>query len=222
MRTFRTPLFAPAVRRGRGRFVGAVATVVGLLLTVGPTVRPADAHLAEPDDSSPERPGNTDAAPPEQPVNARRVPAERQHDLDFLLGSFRCEFKGNPQVGDSIIYMRTRPTLDGHFYQIDITQVKPNQPDLHGRWVLGWSEAEAQFVSYYYDENVMHGSSFSPGREGNEMTFTGTYFLASKGVVAVRDEFLVHDDNHFEINEYVKIGDEDWKYFDHQDCRRLH
>lgn len=194
------PSTAP-VRRNRWRSVMTVATGLCLVLAIGPAVAPAAAE------QKPDSGGS-------HPV------AERQHDLDFMLGSYRCEFDGNPTVGDSVVFSRTVPTLSGTFYQMDITQVKPNVPNLHGRWVLGWSEAESQFVSYYYDENVMHGSSFSPGRVGRDMTFEGTYFLAARGPIGVRDVFVIHNNSHFEINEYVKIGGGDWQFFDHQDCRR--
>jgi hypothetical protein len=147
------------------------------------------------------------------------TPSARMHDLDFLFGPYKCEVSGNSTVGNSTIYIRTRPTLSGHYYQLELSQVKPDQPDvLHGRWVIGWSEAESQFVSFYYDENLMHGSSTSPGRQGANVTFTGDYVLGAKGVFTVRDDFVVHSDRHFEIQEYLKISGQ-WVLFDIQDCR---
>jgi hypothetical protein len=187
----------------RRRWVSVTAMVAGLLLLTDLTVRPASAQQ-----SAPNRHQDRPAASPSL------------RDLDFLLGKYRCEFDGNPTVGDSTVFVKTVPILSGRYYELNIKQVKPDVPDLNGKWVIGWSDAESRFVSYYYDEKMMHGSAFAPARSGATLTFTGTYFLAGQGVIEVRDEFVVRDNNHYEIDEYVRRNGGDWIFFDHQDCRR--
>ncbi|WP_369213208.1 DUF1579 family protein [Streptomyces flavofungini] len=93
-------------------------------------------------------------------------------ELDFLLGSLRCLGR----AAGSVLTARARPILGGHFYELDLTHLRPGERQrTRGSWVLGWDRVDARFVSYYFDDVGTRGTSASPGWRGGRLTFTGSY-----------------------------------------------
>ncbi|MBM7171047.1 DUF1579 family protein [Streptomyces sp. G44] len=143
-------------------------------------------------------------------------PSERMHELDFLLGSLRCLFRTGP-----IRTARVRPILGGHYYQLDLTHVRPRKKErVRGSWVLGWDRVDAAFVSYYFDDAGMQGTSTSPGWRDGHFVLTGSFVLGEPARrVAIRSDITRHDEDHFTIEEHIEKNGR-WELLDTQDCAR--
>jgi hypothetical protein len=192
--------FSPARRRasssrwgGRAAF-GAVTSAAGAVL-LGATSSRAVA-----------RPAPTGGPPP----------SERMHELDFLLGSLRCVFRTG-----SIRTARVRPILGGHYYQLDLTHVRPRKKErVRGSWVLGWDRVDASFVSYYFDDAGMQGTSASPGWQDGHFALTGSFVLGEPAQrVVIKSDITRIDEDHFTIEEHIEKNGK-WELLDTQECTR--
>ncbi|BCB74385.1 hypothetical protein GCM10022251_60070 [Phytohabitans flavus] len=143
---------------------------------------------------------------------------EQLHQLDFLLGRFECVF--NNVVVDPpttvVTYWETRKTLNGHYYEMDITMPTGQ---FSARWIFGWNDVEAGFLSYYYDDIGSQGTSIAPGWQDGHLVFTGqsNYFGHR---ITNRDDFVIVDENHVLDTSYV-LEDGEWELAGTYDCRRI-
>ncbi|MEU1022029.1 DUF1579 family protein [Streptomyces sp. NPDC005904] len=143
-------------------------------------------------------------------------PSERMRELDFLLGTLRCLF-----ATGSLRTARVRPILGGHYYQLDLTQVRERKSGrVRGSWVLGWDRVDGRFVSYYFDDAGMRGTSTSPGWRQGHFVLTGTYALGeSQRPVAIKRDITRVDEDRFTIREHIEKNGT-WELLDTQDCHR--
>ncbi len=143
-------------------------------------------------------------------------PSERMHDLDFLLGSLRCLFRTG-----AVRTARVRPILGGHYYQLDLTHVRPRKKErIRGSWVLGWDRVDSAFVSYYFDDAGIQGTSTSPGWQDGHFVLTGSFVLGELQQHAViKSDITRIDEDHFTIAEHIEKNGT-WVLLDTQDCAR--
>lgn len=150
-------------------------------------------------------------------ATAKPAPSQLQQ-LDFLLGKTSCTLTTGTKISAS-----TKPILDGHYYQMDLTAQSQGgfgYSNLTGQWVLGWNSIDSTFISYYYDDAQIQGTSTSPGWQNGHLVFTGTYALSTiRKNAAVQDEFTKMSADHFMIHESIQ-KDGKWQPLDTQDCYR--
>jgi len=132
--------------------------------------------------------------------------APEMKQLDFLLGEFELEYTNltTELVTTGRATSTGKAIADGRFYEI--TQYIP-VPGITAVWLIGWSDIEGHFVSFYYDDWGHHGTFTSPGWEDGHFRITG-----DSSVFGLRHHFV--DD--YEIDEdgavlkkgYVRVGED--------------
>lgn len=152
--------------------------------------------------------------PTARPVKKNNDPSPRLHELDFLLGTMVTEF-------DTGVRMEavTRPIMGGRYYQMDLKATYGDgSPKLEGIWIIGWSEPDQQFESYYVDSMGTQGVSTSPGWVDGHLDFIGTHVIGEVGVRSPsRDSYTPIDDTHFRLDAFVEVEGK-WKLYDIQNC----
>ena len=159
-------------------------------------------------------------APPPDLVLVEPPVAKRMHDLEFLLGSFRCEWTivmdTPPRTG--VVMWSAERILGGHYVQQ--VQRMDGPPRLNGHWVFGWNQVQNNFNGYYYDDWGNQGYTTSPGWEEDlRLKFTGEYTAFGK-MHTFREEFEVVDQDHFTKRGYVELEGK-WVQADIIECRRV-
>ncbi|NLU76576.1 DUF1579 family protein [Streptomyces sp. HNM0575] len=138
-----------------------------------------------------------------------RPPSERMRELDFLLGHHRCVGRA-PEDGSAptVMYMHGRPTLGGHYYNVDFTW--PGV--MSGRWIFGWNPVDEEYNVYYLADSGTQGTAASAGWSGDEFQITGEYSVAEMNAHrAVRDVFSRGDESQFVTHSYVR-SEEDGRW----------
>ncbi|OLZ60599.1 hypothetical protein AV521_45100 [Streptomyces sp. IMTB 2501] len=152
--------------------------------------------------------------PTARPVKENNDPPARLHELDFLLGKMVTTF-------DTGVLMEavTRPIMGGHYYQMDLKATYADgSPKLEGKWIIGWSEPDQHFESYYVDSMGTLGVSTSPGWVDGHLEFIGDHVLGEVGVRSrSKDAYTPVDERHFRLDAFVEV-DGAWKLYDIQDC----
>jgi Protein of unknown function (DUF1579) len=164
------------------------------------------------------RPAGPVSFGPGSPPAADVPGQDRLHDLDFLLGRIKCRF----DTGVTMV-AKVQPILGGAFYQMRLNSWNAEGETVvdDGFWTVGWSEPDQQYLSYYFDNTGMHGHSSSPGWEDGKLKFTGPHVLIGGKVrTGTRDEFERISENHFVLNSYYQDENEEWQFYDRQDCYR--
>lgn len=145
-------------------------------------------------------------------------PAEELHQLDFMLGAFRCEYVEitlvPPRTGVS--YWTTEPALGGHVYEM--LQDTPGV-GIHSRWTFGWDATDQVFFTTYYDDWGNHGSTRCTGWEDGYLNFIGEYSAFGSKFV-FNERFVVLGADHYRKEGFVREGD-NWKQLDVIDCYRI-
>jgi hypothetical protein len=153
--------------------------------------------------------------PTERPRTEHRPPSPRLKDLDFLLGKMVSNF--NTGVRMEAV---TRRIMHDHYLQMDLTGTYPDGTwKLDGKWIIGWSDVDQMFESYYMDTMGTMSTVTSQGwQEDGHLVFTGSCVLGEIGVRALtKDEYTVINDRHFQLDAYVEVEGA-WKHYDTQDC----
>ncbi|MGF1429068.1 DUF1579 family protein [Kitasatospora sp. LaBMicrA B282] len=152
--------------------------------------------------------------PTARPVKKDNEPPAEMHQLDFLLGTMVTTF----DTGVRMVAV-TRPIMGGRYYQMDLTATYGDgSPKLEGTWVIGWSEPNQYFESYYFDSLGTMGTSTSPGWQDGHLEFVGDHVLGEVGVRSrSKDAYTVIDDQHFRLDAFVEVEGE-WKLYDIQNC----
>ncbi|WP_225829262.1 DUF1579 family protein [Streptomyces naphthomycinicus] len=129
---------------------------------------------------------------------------EEMHQLDFLLGSWRCPTTvtapGSPSE-TSVVVGTIKPVLGGAWYQWDALRL-PNEQMPNkalSRWMIGgWNATDRTFTALYTDDRGTYGVEHTePGAASSgQAKFTGQYTMA-KGKFTFIDEFTKVDDDHF-------------------------
>jgi len=137
---------------------------------------------------------------------ARNEVAAEMRQLDFLLGDFRIEYTNmtTEKVTTGEATCSARPVADGRF--CEWTQHIP-VPGIVATWLIGWSDVDESFVSFYYDDWGHHGVFTSPGWVDGHFRISGdsAVFGATHRFV---DDFEVVDADHFFKRGYIGVGDE--------------
>jgi len=127
------------------------------------------------------------------------APAERLHDLDFLLGDFRVRYVNlttpRPTTGEA--RWDTRVVNGGHHYEMTQTI---SVPGITAKWIFGWDQLADEFVSFYYDDWGNYSTATSPGWQDGHLRFSGEC-LAFGGRYRFQEDLQVVGENH-----YRKIG----------------
>ncbi len=149
------PRGAPRRRRWSRRVPAGVvgAATVGLVaLTVSPV-------SAEPDTGArPPRGGDPLPAPPQ--IRA----------LDFLLGSYTCDYTPPPGGRPAVLKLTTKRAMDGHYLYTDATLEPGN---VVGRSTFGWNPVDGTFINQYHDNWGSSGSYTSSGWQDGHLVFRG-------------------------------------------------
>lgn len=194
---------APALRRRRVPIAIAGAAAVGLaLFAVGPVgAEPADHGAAD---------------SPAQHVKhkPRTLPAPPQiRGLDFLLGTFSCDYAPPPGSKPATMTMTTKRAMGGHYYYTDATM----QPgDVVGRATFGWDPVAKKFINQYHDNWGSNGNySAAPWKDGH-LIFSGALSQVVKpspsgetsGVpIDLQDDYEVVNKNHFTNHQTMTFAD---------------
>lgn len=152
--------------------------------------------------------------PTARPVKENNDPPARLRELDFLLGTMITTFDTGVRM-ESV----AKPTMRGHCIQMDLTATYADgSPKLEGRWIIGWSEPDQQFESYYVDSMGTLGVSTSPGWQDGKLEFVGSHVLGEVGVRSrSKDAYTLVDDTHFRLDAFVEVEGK-WKLYDVQNC----
>ncbi|MGX7673921.1 DUF1579 family protein [Plantactinospora sp. DSM 117369] len=160
------------------------------------------------------------AAAPTELVLVEPPVAEQMRGLDFLLGTFQCEWTivmDTPPRTGTVVWSAEH-LLDGHY--VRQVQHMEGPPRLNAHWVFGWNQVLGNFAAYYYDDWGNQGYTTSPGwEEDGKLKFTGQYSAFGKPHLC-REEFEVVDENHFTKRGYVHLEGE-WVHADVIECRRV-
>lgn len=132
--------------------------------------------------------------------------APEMKQLDFFLGEFDVEYTNltTAQVTTGLATSIGKPLVDGRFYEI--TQHIP-VPGITAVWLIGWSDVEQRFVSFYYDDWGHHGTFTSPGWEEGHFRISGdsAVFGLTHGFV---DDYEIEPDGTVLKKGYVLVGDD--------------
>lgn len=152
--------------------------------------------------------------PTARPVKKDTGVAPRMKELDFLLGRMTVSF-------DTGVKMEalTQPIMGGHYYQMDLKSTYADgSPKLEGKWIIGWSEVDQHFESYYVDTLGTLGVSTSTGWQDGHLEFIGEHVLGEVGVrTRSKDSYVPVNERHFKLEAFVEVNGE-WKLYDIQDC----
>ncbi|MCX4902873.1 NlmOI [Streptomyces sp. NBC_00878] len=126
--------------------------------------------------------------------------------LDFLLGEFRLEYTNltTEQVTTGRATSSGKALADGRFHEI--TQYIP-VPGITAVWLIGWSDIEGHFVSFYYDDWGHHGTFTSPGWEDGHFRITGDSSVFG-GRHRFVDDYEIDEDGSVLKKGYVYIGED--------------
>lgn len=153
--------------------------------------------------------------PTERPRTDQPPPSPRLKELDFLLGKMVTNFDTGVRM-EAVV----RRVMHGHYIQMDLSGTYPDGTwKLDGKWIIGWSEVDQHFESYYMDTLGTMSCVTSPGwQEDGHLVFSGSCILGEVGVRApTKDVYTVISDGHFQLDASVLV-DGEWKHYDTQDC----
>jgi hypothetical protein len=152
----------------------------------------------------------------ERPRPARREPSPRMQELDFLVGTITSQFDTGVRFESAI-----RPIMDGLYLYTDLHATYADGSWRNdGIWIVGWSEPDHAFQSYYVDAMGNQGTSSSPGWQDGVLEFVGSGVVGEVGVRTVtKDRYTRIAEDHFQLEAYVQVNGE-WKRYDAQDCYR--
>jgi hypothetical protein len=146
------------------------------------------------------------AASGEVVLPGRGEPAPEMRQLDFLLGDFRIEYTNltTEKVTTGEANCSARLLADGRF--LELTQRIP-VPGIVATWLIGWSDVDKAFTSFYYDDWGHHGVFGGPGWADGHFRLSGesAVFGARHGFV---EDFEVIDDDHIVKHGFVAVGEE--------------
>ncbi|MET7996139.1 DUF1579 family protein [Amycolatopsis sp. NPDC005232] len=163
-------------------------------------------------------PDSAESANGEVEFPARPPAPVQMHELDFLLGEFRCEYTNltTDPVSSGVATWTTVPILGGHYYEM--TQTVP-VPGVSSRWVFGWNQADSTFFTSYYDDWGNHGATKCEGWQDGELKCTGDYFAFGQPFV-FQEVFAQVDDDHYTKHGFVRQADA-WVPVDVIHCHRV-
>ncbi|WP_246561310.1 NlmOI [Streptomyces roseirectus] len=132
--------------------------------------------------------------------------APEMKQLDFLLGEFNLSYTNltTEVVTTGQATSVGKVIADGRFYEI--TQYIP-VPGITAVWLIGWSDVDKRFVSFYYDDWGHHGTFTSPGWQDGQFRITGesaVFGLTHRFV----DAYETEADGTVVKKGYVHVGDD--------------
>ncbi len=132
--------------------------------------------------------------------------APEMRQLDFLLGDFRIEYTNltTDEVTTGEATCSTRPLADGRFYEL--TQRIP-VPGIVATWLIGWSDVDKSFVSFYYDDWGHHGTFTGPGWVDGHFRLRGDSAVFGTHHAFVED-FEIVDADHLVKHGFIVVGDD--------------
>jgi hypothetical protein len=105
------------------------------------------------------------------PRSANPLPAPPQiHGLDFLLGSYKCDYTPPPGSKPAVLHLKTKRAMGGHYYETDAT-LQPG--DVVGRSSFGWNPVDGTFINQYHDNWGSSGFYTAPGWKDGHLKFRG-------------------------------------------------
>ncbi len=145
-----------ARRRRWTRQVPAGVVGVAAVSLIALTVSPVN---AEPDTrGKPPRGRNPLPAPPQI------------RDLDFLLGSYTCDYTPPPGGNPAVLTLNTKRAMGGHYLYTDATLEPGN---VVGRSSFGWNPVDGKFITQYHDNWGSSGNYTSSGWKDGHLIFKG-------------------------------------------------
>ncbi|MFD7501772.1 hypothetical protein [Streptomyces sp. NPDC059850] len=106
---------------------------------------------------------------PSRPANPLPAPPQMRA-LDFLLGSYTCEYTPPPGSKAAVMHLTTKRVMGGHYYYTDAT-MEPGQ--LIGRSSFGWDPVDGKFIVQYHDNWGSSANYSSPGWRNGHLVFKG-------------------------------------------------
>ncbi|WP_307821561.1 hypothetical protein [Streptomyces coffeae] len=105
------------------------------------------------------------------PRSTNPLPAPPQmRDLDFLLGTYTCDYTPPPGGKPAVLGMTTKKAMGGHYYYTDAT-LEPGK--VVGRSSFGWNPVDNTFINQYHDNWGSSGNYSSPGWKNGHLMFKG-------------------------------------------------
>lgn len=191
-------------RRPTWGVVRVMAAVAATLAVVG----------ASPGYASPGKPQGG-ASSPHTGAAADGHRSSPMRELDFLLGSYRCDYTdliSDPPVTSTVTWS-THRILGGDYYEM---RLRGHQ--FRGRWEFGWNPVDERFVTFYFDDQGISGTSGSAGFVDGTLTFVGPYTAFGQHLLS-QDEFTVVDRRHF-VDDASINPDGTWLPLSHIECER--
>ncbi|MET7766722.1 hypothetical protein [Streptomyces sp. NPDC005336] len=90
--------------------------------------------------------------------------------LDFLLGSYACDYTPPPGGKPAVLHLTTRRAMGGHYFYTDATLEPGN---VVGRSSFGWNPVDGTFINQYHDNWGSSGNYTSTGWKDGHLTFKG-------------------------------------------------
>lgn len=108
---------------------------------------------------------------PSRATSTSPLPAPPQiRALDFLLGSYRCDYTPPPGSRAAVMHLTTKRAMGGHYYYTDAT-LEPGQ--VVGRSSFGWDPVGGRFIVQYHDNWGSSATYSSPGWRNGHLVFKG-------------------------------------------------
>jgi hypothetical protein len=144
--------------------------------------------------------------------------------LAFMVGTWECvssvSMPGQPPARHTLV-AEIRPILGGAWIEWDARQqAEPGVPgNLNARYTIGWNEATAKFVAFYYDNGGSYGHGTSAGMRDDRISFAAT--MVTRGApFEVVDDFIPSGPDDFVYDYLVRAGEE-WTPALTTRCHRL-
>jgi len=106
---------------------------------------------------------------PSRPADPLPAPPQMRA-LDFLLGSYRCDYTPPPGSKAAVMHLTTKRVMGGHYYYTDAT-LEPGR--LVGRSSFGWDPVDGKFIVQYHDNWGSSANYSSPGWRNGHLVFKG-------------------------------------------------
>lgn len=154
----------------------------------------------------------TPAAPAEAAGTILPAPPQMR-ELDFLLGTHRCDYIPPPIEKPATVWMTVHKALGGHYYYNSVVFVPG---DIHALLVYGWNPVDQTFVGQYHDTWGTTGAVNSPGWQDGHLVFTGSVNQvaapSATGVaagvrLALQDDYTIVGDGQFTLVQTFTLPD---------------
>jgi hypothetical protein len=164
------------------------------------------------------------AAPQAKPMAGPPKPAPEMKQLDFFMGTWKCDgqMKATPMGGEHP--MKTTATgksdLDGFWVNVRVEEKKSKESPtpIKGNFQMTYDATGKKFHGLWNDNYGGWGNATSPGWEGDKISFTGDmYGMGQK--MGSRDSFTKKSDKEMVHTGEMQMGGK-WMVLMEETCKK--